>query len=57
MQPQSKGKKKSGLTFMLIDGVGGNARRFQLTSRHVLFALVVWALGLLLFGFLGFQLG
>jgi hypothetical protein len=57
MQPQSKRTKKNGLTFMLLDGAGGNARRFQITSRHLLVVAVLWVLGLLLFAYLGFQIG
>jgi hypothetical protein len=57
MPRPSKSPKKNGLTFMLLDGAGGNARRFQITSRHVWIVVVLWAVGLLLFAYLGFQLG
>jgi hypothetical protein len=57
MQPQSKQPKGKGLNFMLLDGAGGNARRFRLTSRHVVIAVAVWAFAMLLFAYLGFQLG
>jgi hypothetical protein len=58
MPPQSKRpKKKSGLSFMLLDGAGGNARRFQITSAHVWLVVAVWAAGMLLFAYLGFQFG
>ena len=56
MQPPNKSEKR-GLTFMLIDGAGGNVRRFQITPRHVALAVAGWAVGMLLFALLGFQLG
>jgi hypothetical protein len=42
---------------MLLDGAGGNARRFQITSRHVKLAIGLWIAAMLLFVYLGFQLG
>jgi hypothetical protein len=57
MQPQSKRSKKNGLTFMLLDGAGGNARRFQVTARHVWLVVALWAAAMLLFAFLGFEIG
>jgi hypothetical protein len=57
MQPPSKQPKGKGLNFMLLDGAGGNARRFRVTSRHVAIVIAVWAIAMLLFAYLGFQLG
>jgi hypothetical protein len=58
MQPQSKRpKKKNALSFMLLDGARGNARRFQVTSGHVWLVVGLWAAGMLLFAFLGFTFG
>jgi hypothetical protein len=42
---------------MLLDGAGGNARRFQVTSRHVMVAVAIWIVAMLLFAYLGFQIG
>lgn len=55
--PRSKRSKKDGLEFMLLDGAGGNARRFRITSRHVMIALGLWAFAMLLFVVLGFEIG
>lgn len=58
MQPRSnRPDKKKALTFMLLDGAGSNARRFQITSRHVKLAIGLWIAAMLLFVYLGFQLG
>jgi hypothetical protein len=59
MRPPSRPPKakSKGLNFMLLDGAGGNARRFQVTSRHVALAVAIWIVSMLLFAYLGFQLG
>ena len=49
--------KSKGLNFMLLDGAGGNARRFQVTPRHVAVAVAIWIVSMLLFAYLGFQIG
>jgi len=57
MRPPSKQQKSKGLNFMLLDGAGGNARRFRVTTGHVVVAIAVWILAMLLFAYLGFEIG